>query len=418
MDKRIEDLIEFTKGKYGLDRYYLHNWDLYRSITIFNKTEYILSMEWFPNHLKEWNDEDYSPKGTASIEIDIHSKKTRSVIFVGGVSYAEKIRFDVNEKKEIIRWMGKETGLNYGEQFEIWKEEEREIHFKEYINGFDVSPSGYMECHFDGEGRLTFFSVIGEFHLENLVHEETYTLTLEQVESLAREQLRLIELPNMEEDRIVPAYLIEEIWIKNDGLHTLPFEGLEKSRWEMNTVIEWNQTISPPFQRKKITLTEGVTPDQAFQCEPHPGLDPITDEERQKCMAAIREFLSQEYAKDSGKWIVKSLYRDNGYIQAAIHLVEQKERVFKRKLKVFIDRNTYKAVNYLDNKWLFHEYMDLRESEEIKITYEQAFEKIKPFLELTPCYVYDVEQGGYILCGKLDCHYEVNAHTGNVKPID
>lgn len=43
---------------------------------------------------------------------------------------------------------------------------------------------------------------------------------------------------------------------------------------------------------------------------------------------------------------------------------------------------------------------------------DEAFEKIRPHLTLTPVYVYDAEQKQYVLCGKLDCPYAVHAATG------
>ncbi len=48
-------------------------------------------------------------------------------------------------------------------------------------------------------------------------------------------------------------------------------------------------------------------------------------------------------------------------------------------------------------------YMELEEAEEIKVAKEEALEKLKDFIELTPYYIYDFEQGYYVLCGKLDC---------------
>lgn len=48
MDVRIQELIDFTKTKFGLDNYYLQRHQFYRSVNIFNETDYILSMEWFP----------------------------------------------------------------------------------------------------------------------------------------------------------------------------------------------------------------------------------------------------------------------------------------------------------------------------------------------------------------------------------
>lgn len=140
MDHRIEELIEFTREKYGLDQYYLQDWHIRREMTIFNDKVYLLSMEWFPNHIQDWDDEGSNPEGTACIEIDIHSRKVKSAIFVGGISYSDRVIFDWNNKQEVFNWIEQETGLKYEEQFELWKEEERELQFRGRINGYAFSP--------------------------------------------------------------------------------------------------------------------------------------------------------------------------------------------------------------------------------------------------------------------------------------
>ena len=43
-------------------------------------------------------------------------------------------------------------------------------------------------------------------------------------------------------------------------------------------------------------------------------LKQLEEEEIEKCISAMQKFLSQEYTNDSGKWILKSLHRDKGYI--------------------------------------------------------------------------------------------------------
>ncbi|MFL0363910.1 hypothetical protein ACH0BF_12905 [Pseudobacillus sp. 179-B 2D1 NHS] len=416
MDKRIKELIDYTREKYGLHEYHLHTFHINRSTTIFNETVYTLSMEWFPNDIKDWGDETCNPEGTACIEIDLHSRKVRSVIYVGGRSYTDSMTFDLNNKDGIIKWIEKETGLNYKKQFEFWKEEERELHFKECIDGFAVSPSGYIECKLDEEGKLILFSVTGQFPSKKLVKQDMYTLSFEQLEELVKEQLKLVEFPIMQQHKLVPAFAIEEIYIKNDCSSTLPFEFLvdDKSRLQMDKVVEWNYQIQQPFHRKIISLIENVTPEQAFRCEPHPDLQPITEEEVKKCISAVQKFLSQEYANDSGKWVLKSLHRDKGYIHATLRAKEQEERVFKRKMKLFIDSKTYEVLNLMDNKSFLEMYMELKEVDEIKVTKEKAFEQLKDFIQLTPYYVYDFEEGYYVLCGKLDCQYAVKACNGEI----
>lgn len=53
MDIRIKELLDATQQKYGLDNYYLQSHEIYRDVTILGETNYFLSMEWFPAHMKE-----------------------------------------------------------------------------------------------------------------------------------------------------------------------------------------------------------------------------------------------------------------------------------------------------------------------------------------------------------------------------
>lgn len=419
MEERIKDLVDFTREKYGLAEYDLHTWDICRHKTIFKDTVYTLSMEWFPNHEKDWEDEGCNPKGTAFIEIDIHTRKVKKIIFVGGISYTDSMTFDCNDNAEIIKWIEKEAGLKYGQQFEFWKEKGRVLHFRGCIDGVAVSPSVYIELRLDEAGKLTLFSIYGQFPNESLVKHEEYVLSIDQIEERAKKQLTLVEFPVEKKKKLVSVYAIEEIYIKNDCSSTIPFEFIVdvKAYLQINKEIEWDHQIKKPFHKKELSLDEEITPEQAFQCEPHPDLQPITEDEIPKCIEAIQKFLSQEYTNDSGRWVLKSLHRDKGYIQAILKAKEQKERAFNRKLKLFIDSKTYEALNYTDNEPLLDIYKDLTAAEEIKVTNEEAYEKLKDMMELKPYYVYDFEQGYYVLCGKLDCHYAVKASSGEVVEV-
>lgn len=124
------------------------------------------------------------PEGTAIIDIDVNSRQFESIIFVGGQSYAKGITFRNLDTNDIIEWIENETGLCYEKQFQLWKEEERALHFQECIHGVAVSPSGTIEINFDEEGKLTLFSVNGHFPSKDKVIEEKFSLTLEDVEPL------------------------------------------------------------------------------------------------------------------------------------------------------------------------------------------------------------------------------------------
>jgi hypothetical protein len=421
MDIRIKELIDFAKIKFGLDNYYLQRHSLNRNVNVLNETVYTLSMEWFPNEVSEQEDDDTNPEGTAVIEIDVNSRKLESVIFVMGKSIAnDGVTFAALNTEDIIKWIEDETGLTYGKQFQLEKEEEGKMYFKECFNGVATSPSGYIEVHFDQEGNLTFFSVHGHYPSKTLVNEETYTISLEKVEHLAKEQLKLIEFPSYEKNRLFPVYVMEEIYVMNDQTSTIPFQFIVNvcSQTDVDRTIYWNEPINKPFERKEINWIENVTPEQAFSNEASPDSFPITMVEKEKCVIAVKNFLRQEFTNDTGKWILKTLHRDKGYIHATLRANHQDNRLFERKLLVMIDAKSFQVLNYMDSKPMLEIFDQFQAPEKVTINKEAAYEKIKDFIFLKPYYVYDFEQNQYVLCGKLDCHYGVNAGSGEIVTID
>ncbi|MDL0437016.1 hypothetical protein QQB53_14610, partial [Niallia sp. SS-2023] len=75
MDARIQALVDYTKEKLSLGNYYLYSCDLDRKVTNQNKTVYSLEMEWLPEHIKAYDEEDEVPEGTASVSIYMDSRK-------------------------------------------------------------------------------------------------------------------------------------------------------------------------------------------------------------------------------------------------------------------------------------------------------------------------------------------------------
>ena len=137
-------------------------------------------------------------------------------------------------------------------------------------------------------------------------------------------------------------------------------------------------------------------------------------------MMAVKDFLRQKYSNESWRLgTKKTLHRDKGYIHATLkELNKQDYRVFQRKIKIMIDAKSLQAVNYMDNKPMLEIYDQFQVPDKATITKEEAYEKLKELFELKPYYVYDFKQKQYILCGKIDCQYGVNASTGEVIPLD
>ncbi|MEN0647684.1 hypothetical protein NSQ82_01275 [Caldifermentibacillus hisashii] len=418
MDERIQELIDFTKAKFGLDDYYLERHGISRNVNIFNETIYTFDMEWFPKHIAK-PDDDSNPEGTAVIEFNLHAGKFERAIFVMGKTYAKDgIAFPNMDSNDIIKWIEEETGLIYGNQFQLRRQKEREFYFGGCIDGVDVSPAGLIEVKLDSDGKLTMFSVLGPFPSKNMVIEETYHLSFEKIEHLAKEQLKLIEFPSDEQKKIIPVYGVEEIFVTNDGRSTIPIELDDPFYVKIDEIIFWDEPINETFERKEIRWIEDIKAEQAFSNEPSPDLFPITKEEQDRCVQAVKDFLRQVYPNDTGKWMLKTLKRNKGYIHAKVRANYRDYRVFQRKLEIIIDANRFQVVNYLDTEMMLQTFDQFQKPDKVTVTKEEAFEKIKELFELKPVYVYDFEQKQYVLCGKLDCQYGVHAASGEVILLD
>lgn len=419
MDVKIKELIVFTKIRFGLANYYLERHHINRNVNIFNDTIYTLSMEWFPNDVSVLED-DLNPDGTAVIEIDVNCPRIQSVIFVGGKSFASGVTFSYFDKYDIIRWIEQETGLIYAQQFQLEKEESGVFYFKACFDGIMVYPPGLIEVKLGTGGKLIFFAVHGTFPSKEIIAEETYTLSFAKVEQLAKEQLKLIEIPSIEQERSTPTYAMEEIFITNEQMKTMSFEGLANAKppLQIDKTIYWDTPINKPFEREEIQLIEGITAEEAFSGEPSPETFPITEAEQEECIIAVKDLLQREYANDAGKWMLKTLNRDNWYIHATLRVNESDERILRRKLTIIIDAKSLQSVNYVDNKPMLEIYDSFQTPEKAMVAKKAAYEKLRDFVGLEPYYVYNFEQKQYVLCGALNCHYGVNASSGEVVALD
>ena len=411
MDTRLKALIDLTHAKFGLQNYYLESQQLYRRVNLFNDTEYILSMEWVPNQSVA-HAEDENPEGTAVIEIDVTTQKVKSVIFVNDKSFADGVTFA--DKRDMIKWVEQETGLTFRKQFQLQKNEINELSFNECVDGIALYPSGWIEIKRDSQGNLTMFSAYTHAPTEEQTKKDTYSLTLDKVEDLAIDRLVLADLPLFEQKKSIPVYAIDEIYLTNVGMVEVPYEFIEYKINPIDKMIYWDKPSGKSRERKVLHWTDEATVEQAFSREPSPDSLPITETEQKMCLYEVKAFLSREYSSDSGKWILKALYRYKGYILAVVRPVHKNRLLFQRKLTLMIDRNSLHLCNFIDNKPFLDQIDQFQVSEKIAVTKEEAYTKIKPFLELNPYYVYDFKQKQYILCGKLDCDYAVYASDGKI----
>ncbi|WLR42655.1 hypothetical protein LC087_18570 [Bacillus carboniphilus] len=413
MDERMKRLIDKTKLKLGLDHYTLFSYDLTRNVNV-SDTSYSLSMEWFPNPIRERTEDDCNPPGTACVDIDFHTGKFHSVIFVEGQSVANGVV--LSTKEDMITWVENETGLLYGKQFKLIKEEDQRLLFHECVNGIPFAHSGSIEIRCDDQGNLTFFSESLVAVRKN-IKKEKFSLSVDQVEHLFKEQLILTEFPDLENEKFKIAYGIEEVYVTNDQLATIPSRLDERMHYKINELMEWDTPIEESFHREEIDILaeREVTVQQALNREPHPDLSPITEQELDQCKLKTKDFLRQVYPNESGEWKLIYIVREGKYFIATVKPKKETIALFERKINIFVDVNKCKVINYIDNEDLVSEICkDFQPAETAVITKEQAYDELKDLFKLSPYYVYDFERKQYMLCGKLDCQYVVMAHSGEV----
>src|SRR5699024_1194513 len=121
---------------------------------------------------------------------------------------------------------------------------------------------------------------------------------------------------------------------------------------------------------------------------------------------------------ESGKWRLQLFYRENNYIVAVVRHLENTNLVFRRKLTVYIDQYTFEVINLIDNQVMLDIVNDYSQAQHPKVTQKEAFEQLRDYLTLEPVYVFQPSTERYILCGKLDCQYGVDAITGKIVHLD
>lgn len=418
MDARIKELVDFAKDQWGLTEYYLGRHRLFRRLMLDGETLYLLNMEWFPNIYADWTEEEENPEGTASININIHTKEFQSVIFVQGLTYAEKgVVFANKDIKEVKEWLTAITGLNIEKDFVCKQTDKREYYFEERWNSVPLSPSCSINVGFNENGELTFYAKNVSVTTYKRELEEEYTLLLADIEDIAREQVVLAKFP--ENDGMIMVYGVEETYIRNDRKGSIPFMQEQVGfRKNINKEIDWQEPMKDSFERKFLHWDDEISVGDAYFKGAHPDSLPITDEDAEKCIQEVTDFLRMKYPNDSGKWMLKYLYRENYKLIA--HLEESiPKSLFAGRILIFHDKGG-KIVNYMDRKELWDEILDtkINEEKEIKVTEEEAYHKLKPYFTLTPYYVYDSEDNRWVLCGKLDCDYFVDVESGEISKLE
>ncbi|OMP67900.1 hypothetical protein [Domibacillus epiphyticus] len=401
MNEQIQQWIDTAQEMFGLSSFTRCATTTGYEKNEVNETDYRLIMEWLPPGMEERKEEDLNPDGTAVIEVDVRSGLLKSVVFVGGKAPQRGLTFLTGDKNEIVRWVEQMTGWTYGRHF-IDSQSNHTYSFELAYKGVPVSPSGSIHVSLDDEKRLTFFSVYGQVPKENVI-EETFTLTLESIQDIAFKRLVFCEVPSEEDEKWMPVYMIDEQFISNETGKPV-VEELE--------VLEWKTKKNMNVKRKLIQYTpDEIDEEKIFDFPPHPDTKPITKKGRMKVKENSLLFLQSYSPKESGQWVLSNIRRSNGMIEARL-TNKTDVSVVPRSWKLFLDKDSYDVISYQDNSWMLDQFEEYKNAEKAEITKEEAFDAIKPHLQLKKVYVLDGDT--YRLYGQIDCHSAIHAVNGKV----
>lgn len=414
MDKRLQKIAEETQEKFGLDAYRLERHSIYKERDATGDAYYTFIMEWFPKELSEPIEEDYNPEGTAIVEYAIQKQQFSGVSFVQGESFSIKTQFPSKTADEVAAWIEQETGLLYKQDFKLTKANGNGFQFKSDVEGIYFSPSCMIEVDFDDAGKLTSYHLYGTKPSRDLVEQSEFTLTLEEIEPIVKKQLQLVEFPSETEKRLLPVYAMEEVYVTVDGARIIPFMEHERSEVKVNEVIEWDKRLEEQISREEITVVVEVSVEEAFGNFDAGEKLTLSAEQIEHSKNIVRDVLRVEYPMESGKWKLFKLQRQENFIEAHCKINEEDSTPFNRKVVVFINPETMKVLNYLDNGAMSEIFDAFSPAEKAVVTHEEAFEKMIPYITLDPTYVYDEVVGKYILCGLLDAAEAIDAVTGEI----
>ncbi|MFC7373201.1 hypothetical protein ACFQPF_16285 [Fictibacillus iocasae] len=413
MHPLIEELIEKARITAQLNHHHLYLWELYREKDALYQTRYLLSMEWFPVGKKKRMKDGSNPPGTVSITMDMHSKRLKSIIFVHGKGSNIKVN-------HVEEWISSVTGI-LPSQYKCTRQNEGDYELQACVRKIPVHPGGYINIQTDDHGNLTMFSQSGYFPNDDEAAAEEFRLTVEDVWDSYYSQLKFHEVPSKKENRYISLFSIEEVFVVNDDQSLITYEitGHE----EMTVVVDQGLNWEEVEKGKKAKLKpldwnhEKVTMLDVLENQPHPDLIPLTEREIENAKRAVLSFMQNQYPKESGIWYLLHLKRDGGYMNALLKMAGDKS-VFAKWKRLFLDSEGHHVINAMDNDWLIDAVKELEPVGQPALNKDEAFSRLTPYLQIQPFYVYHNSQKRFVLSGKLDCAYAVDAVTGELLELN
>lgn len=419
MQHTLQEKIDKIKEKFHLDHFYLKRHHLFKEISRLGNVSYILNMEWFPELTDEESD-DLNPPGTVSIDVDFHTLRVKNIVFVNELNLLDGDLPAYEDTEAAMEWVEDITGLEFGRQFKLVPTDGSELSFIAAVDNIPVFPGGEITLEFNGEGKLSVFSIFGEFPDADQVDWEPFSITGETVKEVARNSSRLLQVPLVDNAEWKNVYRVPRFLISNRDGSVLSFEEAEQGPGDlfMDEILEWDRAErSREITEKTIDQDTEVTLEEALanrQQEPRV----LTDSEQETVVLEVRNYLMQLRPEESGKWKITSITPDEDYLFAELKRTEEDTRVIQRKLTIVLEADSLEAVNLIDNEFLLDAFADFTEAPAVQFPEGEAISSLTKYLEAEPVYVYDKETARYRLYGIVSSPLAVDAATGELSHME
>lgn len=418
MDKRVQQLVDDFTVKFGLEHYQLETYSFHKESMYNGEVHYKCNLTFFPHATADEGDEDFNPDGTAIIEYNLTTEKLIHLLFVNGQSFSTKTVFETQTVKEVANWIEQETGYRYENDFTVVDTLSNGYKFEAEMNGLPSSPGGVIEVEFDQEGKLTSFLMRHMPTNNEMIKQETFTLSVDKIATLIEERTKLVEFPNEDEQKYILIYGIDNVYIRNDNQHLIPYFIHEREEIVVNEPVSWSTAGEGTIERNVVELNAVVSIEEAFTQNETSTKSAIGDNQIQEITSTVTDVLRTVLPNDSNKWTLATVRQDQHFIEVVCTLDATEQAFFNRKFIVLLDSISLTVLNYMDNEELLEIFNSFTPAPEAKISRKDAVQKLTPFVTLTPTYVYDYESKQFVLCGLLNATHAVDAVSGEMIPLE
>ncbi|WP_290721951.1 MULTISPECIES: hypothetical protein [Exiguobacterium] len=412
MDPLTKQLIEYILKKYQLNDYILYESSFARH-KINDQTVYSFETFWIPRgaYVIEEEDGTMLPEGTVQITIDPVTKRTTTLSLHGPTSI-HSVPNDLRDPTTRMAWIESETDMIHGTHFMVEEENETFFSYVSCHEGIRMSPGCFIHLTLTDNGQLDELFLYGPHPLNHHVAQEPFALTLEDINSLAKQQIKWFSYSKPGHQY---AHTVVETIVTQEGSILVPSKLVFTSSLDRNDILTWTNPSTSILKRHPFQSAASVTAEDVIMQTEHPDFRPIQQETVNACRIAIQEIVQNVYPSESGQWAIRHIYRQYPYLAVKLSRANPTSYVDQqRRVTILLDEKTLDWISLTDDQELHTVFASVTAPELEDDQQDVMFNALRPYLLLTPRYVFDISKGQYVLCGLLDSNHAYLPATNEV----